>query len=388
MIGRILEKMRGLTQAVLADDGLFDVWQATGLEKDNGERFSFVYAGLRRHLNYLVERAFADGAVVTPLARLSSNAVAELATKKDSEAALVIYEAGSAKKNFNVAADFKIPVWVTIEIDLDGDAHSLKARPEFSDARRFLKKYAIEAEYGRERADFDEFFTGMYDPYIRKTKGDAAYIEDREALAREFKTGEILFILHEGKRIGGLLMTLSQGVGRLYCLGFTPKGEELARTGLVGAMYLMACQRLRERAATRASFGFTRGFLTDGPMRFKARLGGRVSGLPHAESGFLYCKFLRGTPALRSFLLRCPFLTHGVGGYEANYFVDDASLLDAQGVRTLVKDRFCQGADLVNVYSFSTLPTRNVDAPQEKGIRLVRVYPSPTHIPIPASKAT
>jgi hypothetical protein len=123
-------------------------------------------------------------------------------------------------------------------------------------------------------------------------------------------------------------------------------------------------------------------------MRFKARLGGRLTGSPHAESGYLYCKFLRGTPGLQSFWMHHPFVSCGAAGYEANYFVGDAQSLDAAGVRNLIKDRFCQGIESINVYSFGLLPSVDVPAPTEKGIHQVRFYRSPVQTSVSTASSS
>lgn len=339
----ILSVLRPLKRFVLRHkpvDTKFDVWRLSGLERTSQQPLSMIYAGLERHKNYMTNLAFTPEPSEEYLGKLKAEHIAEhLASNID----LITYEVSGPKAaSFHINTDFAIPMWSKIEMPL---LPSPLRRKEFSEVRGKIKKHGYGYELSVNPVDLKSFYEHFYKPYISKTHTETAYIEPLEELEKHFNNGELLYVTKDGKRIAGILIAF-EDVPRLCCRGINQDGEGYVQQKLSGALYFFVMTHLLDLGYKKANLGYCRGFLTDGPLRFKAGLGATVSDQYHQESGTLRYQLLRSSIGAQEFLYANPFIDISEGILKEVYF--GQSITD-----NIYKNRHCSGIACGDVYDFA-----------------------------------
>lgn len=127
-------------------------------------------------------------------------------------------------------------------------------------------------------ADFELFYSTMYEPYVRQKFGLRAHLDSREALGELFRrSGRILLVNHLDKPVCGafLFERASSGILLYHRNGFLDGASlpPLVMAERTAALELALMQHASGSRARFIHFGFTRAILSSGLFIHKRRLG-------------------------------------------------------------------------------------------------------------------
>lgn len=169
--------------------------------------------------------------------------------------------------------DGALPVEGSIEAQIQR-VRSKAHRRRLRNARR-SRSYAWRVT--TDIADFESFYSTMYEPYVRGKFGLRAHLDSRVSLRELFRRiGRILLVTHGNETIcGSLLFQGRGGILHYHRNGFAG-GASLPRQRLAERTAALELALMEHAAASRARFidlGFTRAILSDGLFIHKRRLG-------------------------------------------------------------------------------------------------------------------
>ncbi len=206
--------------------------------------------------------------------------------------------------------------WMNVPDDLKAFARENHSRE--GDIRRVrLKGY--ESHYSRDDKDFDLFYDKFYLPFITQRHGAMASVNPRWRLRVLFKRGMLHWVSLGGRRVGGSLVLVKGRDYHTLVIGVLDGRLDLAREGVLSAMYVNAVTHARERGCTRIQMGGSEPSPQDGVFRYKNKW---ASGLSIHE-GFVSANCVtllswnRLAGPMAQFFSHTPLLYHDQGGYSA-----------------------------------------------------------------------
>jgi hypothetical protein len=169
-----------------------------------------------------------------------------------------------------------VPAWVSGEVDCVLDPAVLKMETVKSDLRR-IRRNSLGFRVTRDVEQFEDFYRHMYVPYVTDAHGDSAVVTPYASMKMSLEDSELLLVTKEDQAIAGLLISYSQAGPRLRSMGIRDANKEYVRDGAVGALYHFSFHYLREKGFDRVNLGLSRPLLHDGALRYKKKLGMRLS---------------------------------------------------------------------------------------------------------------
>ncbi len=302
----------------------YPVWTLSGAEKNSGLPLTAAFAGIESSKNYFGKMVFGDAFRETSLgARWFWDVESPV---RRTGASLLFCDIPEEKSHFVPArADFFLPAWVEMEVDLSGDIQPLLRRDRYSKIRREkIQRHKLTPEIRTDEASFDDFYYRMYEPHMKSRHEASAVVRDYESLKRDFlkKDSELLLVMKDGESISGLLNDYRDGA-LLHYLGVRDASPELFRLGASEAAYYFSILRAKERGYDRVSLGHCRPFTRDGVFQYKTHYAAYVKG-HHRSSGRIGVSVLDRTPAADAFFAQNPFVSLDGSGYAINFFKDAA----------------------------------------------------------------
>jgi hypothetical protein len=164
------------------------------------------------------------------------------------------------------AVDLGLRVPENIE-DLRASRHSLKQDI------RLIRKHGLEMSVTHELADFEFFYNTIYLPYITGRHGELAVASNKAWLRERFRNGAVIWAVHQGERLSGVVIELGAGVLHFRALGALAGDPRVTKTGAVAALYLFAIQHARENGRSFIDFGSCKAYLNDGILQYKRKWG-------------------------------------------------------------------------------------------------------------------
>lgn len=257
-----------------------------------------------------------------------------------------------------------VPGWVAGDIDLPLSPRVLQTETVRSDLRKIQKK-SLQFRVTREIADFDDFYDRMYVPYVAHAHGDSAVIAPHEAMRANFKDCELLLVLQEGNSIAGMLISYSQATPRLCSMGIRDANRDFVRDGAIGALYHFSLRYLQEKGFGKVNLGLSRSFLLDGVLRYKKKLGLRLS---RAGKEWFAVRVLEDSEVARRLLRETPVVFESDGALYGAVFADaKADPFSDEDFERLDKQFFMEGLSRLLVVPLGDSSFKAVVPPELAG---------------------
>lgn len=159
------------------------------------------------------------------------------------------------------------------------------------------------------------FLVSYYQPHVAGQFGNDAVPLDSRMLERRARHGGVLWLLHEGREVGG---DLFRQEGDQLILMVTGMASELPKTAPTPqeALFLLSSDLAREKGCRTVSFGGAAPMLRDGVLSFKLSLGATLGRHldPHRE---LVIDWARPCPVLHALLQAHPLIIEREQGFVA-----------------------------------------------------------------------
>jgi hypothetical protein len=307
----------------------FDAYLVSGSERTAGSPFEFFYGGDEPHARALARAALAEGYAFRPLGRLWAPLIEPTVERLAPRANFIAYEFSPTKEALvgrflRRPPSFRMPLWLRVEIDLDRPPDDAAVKSKQRNMRRCIRSYGFEPELSNDLDDLKDFYDNMHLPYIRTRHNESSVVRSYAEIEALFMNGgELVFVLHEGRRVAGVLVDYSNGLPKGVIMGVRGGDEELLRIGVSDALFFYQFQRIKNRGFNRLSLGHARAFLRDGALEYKRKLGGRLA--DGTDSGYVRFAFLRRSLSLDAFLKNNPFVSlDDAGRLVAVVFAENA----------------------------------------------------------------
>lgn len=313
-----------------------DLWVLEGEEPKSNTPFSILCSGKEWDRNYLAGLAFGENYRESYIGQSWFWNIKKRAQKAKQGPSIIIVSVKNSRRNFLESGSwFYIPLWVGGTTDLPLKPEIKKKETLKSDLRR-IKKSGFTFEVTRDRQQFDDFYYHMFTPYITQVHGSCAYIlpyEKMKKLCAEEK-GELLLIKKGDEYIAGILILYTKSYPLLKSLGIRDGNVAYAKDGAISALYHFSIQYLESKGFSTVSYGFSRGFLRDGVLQYKKKLGHRVGKI---STNIFALKILSYTRETQTFLENTPFIIEDKGSLDGIVFLNEENIDSPQKLEQLTK---------------------------------------------------
>ena len=278
-----------------------------GLEKHSQAPLNFVYAGFHSLIsNYWSEAILSDGFRKYVLGRCFFWDIRSFLKRRDVKCSFMLMEHNELTlKNLNSNPGFRVPYWISMEIDISIPLEELLGRQK-ADAQRRIRKNGLSFEITHDAKCFDDFFHNMFMPYIQGRHADTALLDTQENLFKIFSKGALILIKREGQILAGGLIEFDNEKVSFRRLGVRDAKWEYVQLGVLGAIYYFLTVEMKKRGYSRLHIGGTRPLLSDGITKYKSSLKAKLE--PKNKHSCLWMTFLNDSASVRSFLINNPFI--------------------------------------------------------------------------------
>ncbi len=168
---------------------------------------------------------------------------------------------------------------------------------------------------GRTREEIRHFIDAYHRPHVTNKFGDDVILQESFILERHARHGGVLWLLHEGRTVGGILFR--QDGDRLWLMvtGMAANAPVTVPSPQE-AIFLLTTDLARERDCRTVSFGATAPVLRDGLFQFKASLGAALADYPQSHRELLV-DWARPSPVLHALLRAHPAIVRCGRGFAA-----------------------------------------------------------------------
>lgn len=248
-----------------------------------------------------------------PLARISIAALPRLLRQRREECDLTLVRAdGLSGRILHGDEYLRLPEWIgtRLAVPRDLEAHVRAVRSRYSDAKR-MRANGLRWQVSHEAADFERFHREMYLPFARRRHGGLAVERSVHLLRRVFRSGCLLFVVQDERRLAAILLMESGAVLRFVVLGTAGGRLEPIRDGALSALYLFSLEYAGQRGLAAVDFGGVRPCLTDGVLWHKRKWGVHLAPKPDVYHDLLLY-WPRRSPAVDALLAAHPLVCrHG-----------------------------------------------------------------------------
>lgn len=177
---------------------------------------------------------------------------------------------------------------------------------------RLVRKYGYTALESKAESDLPEFYDTMFRPHTLARHESAEYLKSLRELTAVWKKGLLLWIILEGRRVGGILVSQNDKTLKLEALGTLTGDAALLRKGVLAAAYFHAFEYAKRVGCTGVDFGSTRPSLNDSLLRYKRKWGATVDA--HSSNYFrLLTYWPTASPSVLALLNDFPLLFNKQG---------------------------------------------------------------------------
>jgi hypothetical protein len=206
---------------------------------------------------------------------------------------------------------WRVPDSVVSMIDLDDDTATFGN----SDNLRRIRKHCLTAKISYDLSELETFVKRDYEPYVRQRFGALARPHSIMTIAREFLTGGLLWVEHDGVPYAGLVFSIAGD--ELCCRVSAPVTDHQVakRIRAVPATKKFIIDYALENGLSRINLGSSRPQLLDGVLQFKKSWGARLEDI---QSGGIewHMAWNALTPAIEAWLYSTPLIVRGEAGLE------------------------------------------------------------------------
>lgn len=324
-------------------------WKLDGLEIKSARPLKILYFGSQRVCKDLSQRLFSV-ARETPLGRTPLFQIQNDIEKNKSLFDLAMIEINPEReRHSHLKTDYKLPLFMKMELHLTDQAGSLEKRSALSEVRRRIARGGFESEISTSLKDFDDFYFKMYLPHVRSRFHEAALEHNYEQLKRNFSDFKLLLVRQGKEKVGGGLIQLEDAEeGRVLYLGVRDGSEKFLKQGVTDAVYYFSFLLMRDLGLKTAHLGGVRPFLRDGVLKYKLGWGGKFGRSHFEPAGFLGLITLHSGPGEKIFFENHPFIAYKApGDYHA---VHRVAVAEKEKWGKFYRDKGLQGAELFEIF--------------------------------------
>jgi len=293
------------------------VVKLTGLTRA-GVPGSMIVAGLGSAEEYLPGLFFAGETArmdlgTTPILRLPQR-LREL--RKEADLTVARLDVVAARALFGKEY-LHVPEWVRSVAEVPDTMAGLSNRSNsLRQDLRLTRKYGYTAVESRSEAELVEFYETMFRPHTLARHESAEYLKSLRQIKAAWRKGVLLWILLEGRRVAGIIVSARNGVLKLEALGTLTSDASLLRKGVLSAAYLRSFEYAKQLGCTQVDFGATRPSLNDSLLRYKRKWGATLD--PQSANYFrLLTYWPRVSPSLSALLDAFPLVIKEKKGLAA-----------------------------------------------------------------------
>lgn len=277
-----------------------------GEEKNIKSSLNFAYAGFHEQV-----MLYWAGVILSPGFRKHTQSrqfiwnIRSFLKRNSPQCDLVLMEHNSLSLKCLGQNGFRIPFWVTMELDISEPFEKLFGRQR-SDIGRKIRKYGLSYTMTKDISSFDDFYRNMFMPYIQNRHTQTAFLETYEDVRCALSKGELILIKKDGQVLAGGMVEFDEGQVKFRRLGVRDAKWEYVQCGVLGALYYFLTLEMKKRGYTKMHIGGTRPLLSDGVTKFKMSLNARL--VSEQNRSCLWMTFLRSSIGLNDFLKHNPFI--------------------------------------------------------------------------------
>lgn len=202
----------------------------------------------------------------------------------------------------------EVPEWVRSVAEVPETMAGLSNRSNsLRQDLRLTRKYGYTAVESRSETDVVEFYETMFRPHTLARHESAEYLKSLREIILAWHKGVLLWILLDGRRVAGIIVSARDGILKLEALGTLTADETLLRKGVLSAAYLRSFEYARQIGCTQVDFGATRPSLNDSLLRYKRKWGATLD--PQSANYFrLLTYWPKTTPSITAMLNAFPLV--------------------------------------------------------------------------------
>jgi hypothetical protein len=199
-------------------------------------------------------------------------------------------------------ADIVIPAWVRQELTFESS--ELLPRSVRREAARHARRHGYVADFTTEREAFRHFYRELYRPYVTARFGSQAIVVDADSFMAQTEDRLLARLHAAGNCVAGLVLTVGSDTLRFGWFGARTNPPPRGASEVLDAACVHEAARLHMH---RIVLGNSRPCLSDGVLRYKARLGARIIGTRFPQD-MLAVSICGDAPAAWEALERNPLL--------------------------------------------------------------------------------
>jgi hypothetical protein len=179
--------------------------------------------------------------------------------------------------------DFFVPLWLKSYAEIPLKALNRSAKEDLRRARNNNLTYTMT----RDHRFFDEFYHGMYLPYVQMRHQESTIPMDYEEMMRKVQLGtcQLLLVLKGNEAIAGLVILRESSIPRLWSIGLKNGDQAHWKEGAIAAAYNFASQYMAQQGFTQMHLGLMRSFYRDGVFQNKKKWGITIA--TDSSAGFI-----------------------------------------------------------------------------------------------------
>lgn len=290
-----------------------------GPARISGQEVVMLSAG--RPSAFITERFFAQEPAVVRRTRVPVWRLQRLLNEWRSTADLVDVEIDRVSARLFLDTSYlKVPQWIIswMKVPEDMQAFGRTHRNAQADIRRIRIKN-FECQWSREPKDFDLFYEKFFRPYVTERHGGLTRVSPRWMMRRLFKQGMIQWVMRNGERLAGGIVTVNGTLFSKRVNGVLDGRIDLMKDGVLSALYVHAMLEAKGLGCTEINMGGSMPSLHDGVFRYKSKW---ATGL-RSHDGFISANCVtlldwnRLAGPVAEFLSQTSLIHHDQDGYSA-----------------------------------------------------------------------
>lgn len=201
----------------------------------------------------------------------------------------------------------------------------LDANKRYRDRKRGVnstnRKFGLTCRISHSLADFDYFFHRMSQPLV-KMFGDVAMIDPYEEMKFFFEKGVLIFVLHNGEPISGVLCYGDQRLFTAYRSGLLDGDPSYLKMGAMSAWYFFLLEYAREQGYEKVDFMNSIPLLNNGVYMTKQHWGANSEPYEGATS-WVYLFKRCSSETFARIVENIPLIVHTKNGLEGVISIPD-----------------------------------------------------------------
>jgi hypothetical protein len=314
----------------------------TGEERWSKQKLTVLFAGYAAAIekNFFAKLTFDDSYTENYIGKFWLWSIVKLNKKKDFQFSLRVIELPkSLCVFFKKRTCFFVPRWIHGAVN-----NSLPLKDSVKTDIRRIKKNKLKFELTKKLSQFKKFYYDMYLPYITKTFGNEAVIENYDYMKQRFKKGgmynDLLLVKNDKEYIAGTLLGYKKDVLHLYELGVKNGNYNYVKDGAIGALFYFPLVHSIEKGLGMVDFGESRAFFNVGVLQFKKKRGLQITG--GSKMGFLINP-LDNTKPVREFFINNPFIYRDKKKFFIALFLDNENQFSPDDYEQIHKAYYMKG---------------------------------------------